>query len=226
MPEDLVANVKGWARLMPDFRIQRWDESNFDVGAHPWTARMHAAGRYAFASDFARLQVLHEHGGVYLDADMVLKKCFAPLLDGQCIWSFEFDSFLASCFIAAVPGHALIGKLLAMYDALEAPVVNNALVTEYFLGNFPEFRLNNKDQRIGGGIRVLPKEYLVIPSFDSRKNYAVHMAKNQWKEKGGGVRPGMVLRAVLGDVFFYKLLNIWMNAQSTYPAMDRARRRG
>lgn len=225
MPDRMVADIAGWKRVMPDYRIIRWDETNIDLEAHPFTARMHRQGLFAFASDLIRLDVLHRHGGVYLDTDMEVKKPFDPFLNEQCLWSFEYDSFLATCIIGAVPGHPFIKELMAVYDTLEEPRVNNAIVTEYFLDHFLDFRLNNKDQRLANGVRVVPKEYFVLPSFDPRKNFAQHQARNQWKTGRRKLRFGPLLRALLGEVLFYKLLNIKMNLSSDYQARDRARHR-
>jgi hypothetical protein len=224
-PASMEAVIAGWKRLMPHYRIIEWNESNVDLTAHPWMKRMHDEGRYAFASDYARFMILWEHGGVYLDTDVVMKKSIEPFLQERCLWAFELDSFLSTCIIATVPRHPLIRALLDEYDRLDKPVVNNAIVTEYFLRNYPEFRLNNKDQRVGDDVRILPKEYFVVPSFSKQKNYAVHSANNQWKPERGRWRMGRILRPLIGEVLFYKLVNLRMTLTSVYPAMDRARRR-
>jgi mannosyltransferase OCH1-like enzyme len=154
---EMEAVIDGWRKLMPECEVIEWNESNFDVGMHPWMKRMHEERRYAFASDYARFHVLKEYGGVYLDTDVVMKKSLAPFFDERCFFAFEYDSFLSTCIIAAEPGHPLIAALLAGYDNVEGPVINNIIVTDYFLHHYPEFRLNNRDQRMGDGVRVLPK---------------------------------------------------------------------
>lgn len=223
-PDWMEAVIANWRRLMPGFEVVEWNEQNLDISAHPWMARMYAERRFAFASDYARVMVLHRHGGVYLDTDVFMNKSIEPLLTHRCMWSFEFDAFLSTCFIASAPGHPLLKALMTEYDRLEGPVVNNALVTEYFLRHFPEFHLNNRAQTVGDDIHILPKEHLVIPTYHRERNFAVHDANNQWKQKGR-IRPGRILRKVLGDVLFYRLLNIYMNYSSIYPVLDRERGR-
>ncbi len=210
---------------MPGYEVVEWNESNIDLGSHPWMDRMHREGKFAFASDYARLQVLQAHGGVYLDTDVHMKKSFAPFMGESCLWSFEFDSFLSTAFIATTPGHPLIADLLSIYDTLSEGVVNNDLVTRHFLKRFPEFQLNNKDQRIGADVRVVPKEYFIVPSFDKKKNFSVHAANNHWKRPGRRVPVAGIVRALIGDVLFYKLVNLRMSWRSEYIALDRARHR-
>lgn len=220
----MEAVIAGWHRLMPGFEVIEWNESNFDVGQHPWLKRMHAQGRYAFASDFARLRILRDHGGVYLDTDVVMKRSIAPFFKERCFWGFEYDSFLSTCIIGSVPGHPLIADMLRMYDTLEEPVVNNTLVTQYFLDHFPDFHLDNREQVVAGDVRVFPKENFVIPSWDRRRNFSVHTADNHWKEgrRGGSILARMV-RGAIGEVLFFKLLNVYMNSRSDFQAKDRAR---
>ncbi len=54
----------------------KWDEANFDVNFCRRSRQAYEAGKYAFVADIARLKVLYEQGGIYLDTDVELT---APL---------------------------------------------------------------------------------------------------------------------------------------------------
>lgn len=220
-----METVQEWSRLMPDHEVVRWDETNLDIDSHPYMQRMYRAGKYAFASDYARLLILQEHGGIYLDTDVRMKKSLASFRSEQCFWSFEFDHFISTAVIGSCPGHPFIKLLLREYDHLEESVINNVLVTQAFIREFSEFRLNNKEQVVGGNIRIFPKEFMVIPSFRKIHNYSVHLAKNHWKPGTRKLPLGAIGRALLGDVIFYKILNIKMGWSSDFPAMEKARRK-
>ena len=56
--------------MCPDYEIIRWDESNFDVGQHPFVREAYKAKVWAFVSDYARLKVVYDNGGIYLDTDV------------------------------------------------------------------------------------------------------------------------------------------------------------
>lgn len=225
LPAKAKSLIDGWKRVMPDHDVLEWNESNFDVRSHPWMARMYAEGRFAFASDYLRLKVLQEHGGLYLDTDMEVKKHLGPLLDARCLFSFEMDSFLATCIMACEPGHPVMADLLRKYDELSGVVVSNSLVTEHFLETYPDFHVDNREKVLGEGVRILPKEFCVVPTFTGKRNYAVHHAENQWKP-GQRLRLGRVLRGVIGGALFYKLVNARMNMNSAYRRMDKARGKG
>ena len=58
--------IESWKRFFPDYRIVRWDESNFDVNCCKYVAQAYSAGKWAFVSDYARFAILYEQGGLYL----------------------------------------------------------------------------------------------------------------------------------------------------------------
>lgn len=223
-PPAMQERIATWRRLMPTHKIIEWNENTLDIDSHPFMKRMLDTKQYAYASDVARLLVLRDHGGLYLDTDVQMKKSLAPFFDRRTLWSFEFDHFISTAIMGSVAGHPLLHALLAHYDGLVEPVVNNVLVTNHFIETFPKFRLNNKEQIIGGDIRILPKEYFILPSFSSDKNFSVHLADGQWRRKDGSFGIGTVARKILGDVLFFKLYNLQMGWRSDFPAMEKARR--
>ena len=75
LPELAQRCVASWRQRMPRCEVRRWDEDNFDVHAVPYTAEAYRLGLYAYVSDYARLWILHHHGGI--EAPRVQRVCFA-----------------------------------------------------------------------------------------------------------------------------------------------------
>lgn len=88
MPRSQKDCIKEWKRLMPNYTIMRWDESNFDPELCLYTSVAYKQKKYAFVSDVCRLQALSRLGGIYLDTDVEL---FQPL-----------DTFLNCNFFSGV----------------------------------------------------------------------------------------------------------------------------
>ncbi len=84
LPENIQKWVASWKRQCPDYEIRRWDENSFDVMAHPFTKAAYEAKAWAFVSDYARLKILYENGGIYLDTDVELLRPLDELLDAPC----------------------------------------------------------------------------------------------------------------------------------------------
>lgn len=55
--------LSSWKSAMPDWKIMRWDENNFDVAAAPLYVRQaYEARKFAFVSDYVRLWALEQYG--------------------------------------------------------------------------------------------------------------------------------------------------------------------
>lgn len=207
-PGHVSETVESWKRALPGYEIIEWNEGNLDITLHPWMEKMHRAGKYAFASDWARLHVLKEHGGIYLDTDVEIKKPLDPFLSHRMFWGFEYDCYIATCIIGSEPGHPLLDLLLAEYDGRDDAPINNAIVTRFFLRHFPAFRLTNADQVLDDDIHIHGKEYFSVPSSDRTKNFSRHHGSNLWKDGGSNASPVKRLaRRLLGEVSYYRLVN-------------------
>ena len=81
MPKSQRDCIKGWKRLMPDYQIMRWDESNFDYNRYTASKFAYQVKKYALVSDVCRYNVLAEYGGIYLDTDVEVFHRFDCFLD-------------------------------------------------------------------------------------------------------------------------------------------------
>ena len=84
LPPDARRCIASWKKHCPDYEIRQWNETNFDISAHPFMRAAWEAKAWAFVSDYARLQVVYTHGGIYLDTDVELKQSLDGLLAHSC----------------------------------------------------------------------------------------------------------------------------------------------
>lgn len=118
LPADVKACIESWKKVCPDYRICRWDETNFDVNAHPFMKAAYEAKAWAFVSDYARLQVVYTHGGVYLDTDVELLKPLDDFLSHSCYLAVQqADAQVATGLgFGAEAGNPVIASMLRSYD--------------------------------------------------------------------------------------------------------------
>lgn len=182
-PELIVKCIESW-KLLDGYSIREWNEETFDVSDHPFTRSMYARGKYAFVSDFVRLKVLYEFGGIYLDTDVEIKKKFEDVfLSHGMFIPFQYDCALSTAIIGAEMGNGCVGNLLRLYDEWsDDNGPNNSAYTRYFLDNFSTFRLDNTFQIVGDDIAVYPKEFFDCPTSDPAMGYSVHHAMGSWRE--------------------------------------------
>lgn len=90
IPAYLQNCIDTWKKVMPDYEIKRWDETNFDVSRVPYVKDAYEKKKYAFVSDYARIYVLYNEGGIYLDTDVVVKRRFDPFLVHKIVTGIEW----------------------------------------------------------------------------------------------------------------------------------------
>ena len=88
-PDSYQRCVDSWYRKLDGYEIIEWNMDNYNYHKHPFLERAIELGAWAFAADYARLDVLYEQGGIYLDMDVEVFKSFDNLLANDAILSFS-----------------------------------------------------------------------------------------------------------------------------------------
>jgi len=115
--------IKSWHRIMPDYEIKEWNESNFDIHCNLFVKQAYEEKKWAFVADYCRFHAVYNHGGIYMDTDVELFKPLDIFLTNSCFAGTElresspgefFISVDASMF-GAVKGHWYINECLNFY---------------------------------------------------------------------------------------------------------------
>ena len=75
--------IKSWKRKCPDYEIIEWNESNYDVTKIPFMKEAYDAKKWGFVPDYARLDIIYNNGGIYLDTDVEIVKSLDDLLSDR-----------------------------------------------------------------------------------------------------------------------------------------------
>jgi hypothetical protein len=123
-PDPLPAEHRGWIqswkRHHPSWELRLWTEQ--DLPADPIRPeildRLRAPVERA---DILRLEILHRHGGVYVDTDV---ECLRPiddvLGDSRFVVACLKPGQVTNTFIASIPGHPLLARALAEARPMES----------------------------------------------------------------------------------------------------------
>ena len=118
-PELAIKCIKSWKKYCPDFEIIEWNESNFDVNANQYCRDAYKEKKWAFVTDYARLAILHEHGGVYFDTDVQIVRSIAPLLEHPAFMGIEYvpdcKKVNTGLGLGCEPGNPLIKEIMDDY---------------------------------------------------------------------------------------------------------------
>lgn len=83
--------LESWKKYCPDYEIKRWDESNLPIEQYSFMKEAYEAKAWAFVPDMARLLIVYQNGGIYLDTDVEVIKSLDPLLNEQAFFGIEKD---------------------------------------------------------------------------------------------------------------------------------------
>ena len=81
--------IASWKKFCPDFEIIEWNEDNYDVTSTPYTRYCYENKKWAYLSDYVRLDVVHSHGGVYFDTDVEVIASIDDFFNSKAFFAFE-----------------------------------------------------------------------------------------------------------------------------------------
>lgn len=220
MNPEAQACIEGWKERLPDYHFIEWNETNFQTERFPYARTASEAGKYAFVSDVARIWALYTCGGVYLDTDVEVCRDFSHCLEeDRAVFGFEYGNRLMTAFMAAVPGHPLIGEMLDYYEKIPfrpdedlEKQANTILLTR--LAKERGLVCDNSSQELTDGIRIWPEEYFSAYRLRSEQaartenTYTIHHYSASWMPASVRVRKKVkhMIRACLGQDMLDKIL--------------------
>ena len=117
---DIKRCMKTWEGKVDGYEVIEWNESNFDINAHPFCKAAYEAKKWAYVSDYIRAYVLYNEGGIYLDTDIILLDNFDKFLGNRAFVGFENDTHPFTAAFGAEKHHPLLKKMLDYYDNLDS----------------------------------------------------------------------------------------------------------
>ncbi len=206
--------IASWHKYCPDYEIIEWNEDNFDIQANAYTFMCYNEKRYAFLSDYVRLLVIKEHGGVYFDTDVELLKNIDEFLKNDAFFGFETKEYVNTGIgFGSVKNGEAISAMVKEYDFLldgesgtvGCPLLNTKALLKAGLV------LNGEKQCVEDAV-VYPSEYFnPYESTTGRLNktqntVSIHWYSAAWMTKSQRLKSKITkpLHRLFGVNFFSK----------------------
>ena len=120
IPDHLKRYMESWNRICDDYEIKRWDESNYDISKNEYMRQAYISKKWGFVPDYARLDIIYQNGGIYLDTDVEVTKKFDDLLKDESFMGFNDNSDVAlGLGFGAVKGNKIIKYMMEEYDIVK-----------------------------------------------------------------------------------------------------------
>lgn len=195
MPLNVLKCIESWSTFCPNYTLKLWNEENFDVNQNEYVRGAYQCGKWAFVSDYARLKIIYEFGGIYLDTDVELIRSLDPLCCYDAYMGFQNDGLVATGLgFGASAGHPVIGEMMEEYETLSfikedgtmdlTPCPNRNTECLKRIGLVPNGQMQNIC-----GVQILPAEYLSPMNYRTGKThigshtYSIHHYYASWLEE-------------------------------------------
>jgi len=204
-PEEVKKCIESWKKFMPDYKIIRWDENNYDINRCQYMKDAYKEKKWAFVSDYARLDIIYQEGGIYLDTDVEVLKPFDNLLEEKMFCGFESRdpiNFKKNVSIeysvnlglgyGAEKGHPLLKEMIDLYKNLKFYNKDGSLnliaCPHYQTMVLAKHGLiaNNKTQRLHNVIVYSPEYFCPQSNITEKmmysldKSYSIHHFAVTW----------------------------------------------
>lgn len=177
--------INSWYRSLPDYEIIEWNEKNLPIESlrrnNKFFDQCFKLKLWAFVSDYLRLYILYNQGGIYLDTDVEVIKTFTPLLKNKVFMGYEENNFICTAVIGAEPKNNTIKRLFDFYttEIWNVDFINNPVIFKYLLEHDSESMIDCK---------LYPKSFFspYIPSkkyeetVENKQSYSIHWFSSNW----------------------------------------------
>ena len=192
MPELYLRCLESWKKYAPDYEIKIWNMDTYKPDGCLFFEQAIEHKNWAFASDYARADLLYRYGGIYMDLDVEMLRPIDDLLYNDAYMSFEsLDRIECGSGMGSKPGHPIIKEICESYekrpylkedgtwDNSTCPVRYTQVIEKHGLKKDGGFQFVED-------ITVYPFEVLTGKSFDtgiiysSDLSYTVHHHNGSW----------------------------------------------
>ena len=186
--------IRSWHKYCRGYQFIEWNEDNFPVDQYPYAKFCLEQKRYAFLSDFVRLVVVYENGGIYFDTDVELIRPLDHLLENDAFFGFETEEYVNTGLgFGAAKGNLLLKEMIddyahsfelakENYQFITCPKLNTRIFLNHGLVQ------NGEMQNIAGAL-ILPVDY--INPYDDQtgrlnkteNTVSIHWYAKSWMSK-------------------------------------------
>ena len=208
LPDDAQKCINSWRKYCPNYEIIQWNEDNYDITKNQYMKDAYNAKKWAFVSDYARVDIIYQHGGIYMDTDVELIKPLDNFLEHGLFAGWENrDAMMDKMNIdyensvnfglgyGAIKNHPILKDILDLYETLSfynpdgtmnllaCPVYQTNILKKYGLNDSKRTYQTFHDISIYPETYFSPKSQLTGEIILSSKTVSIHHFSMSWQDK-------------------------------------------
>lgn len=187
--------IDTWEKICPEYEIIEWNADTYDCKKNRFVEQAYEKKKWAFVSDYARLDVLYQYGGIYLDMDVELVRPMDALLQFNSFFGFNMlNNIDLGAGFGSIKGNPFLKELMELYrnkdfcDKDGTPMIWEYVQPEYIRSVFQKkgVRMDGSMQLIDGML-ILPRSYqspkdsfLLEQYVRTEDTISVHHYNSEW----------------------------------------------
>lgn len=185
--------IDSWHKYCPDYEIKEWNSNNYDVTKNAYMFEAYKQKKWAYATDYARLDVVYNYGGFYFDLDLEIIRNIDELLSADFVAGFGPLRDIELAAFGAKKNCKLVGNMLDRYSDRIFDG-NNLALTEVqpifmdYLLKENGFVIDGKFQKINNNVlyprySFSPRNWFTGEIMDLSKSFGIHHCAGNWISK-------------------------------------------
>lgn len=194
LDENVQRCIQSWREYLPEYEIVEWNEDSYDVNANRYIREAYSMKKWAFVSDYARLDILYRYGGLYFDTDVELIRPIYDIIEAGPFVGCqkrEVQEVNPGLGMGVIPGMSIVKEFLDYYS--ECCFINpNGTLNQKTIVDVVSGVLKRKgfvsDETIQeiAGLYIYPHEYFCPMNCDDKtlnitdKTRSIHFFDGSW----------------------------------------------
>lgn len=185
--------IQSWKTKCPDYEIIEWNETNYNVHKVRYMSEAYKCGKWAFVADYARLDILYDYGGIYLDTDVEILQNLDILLREKGFIAYgQWPAVNSGAGIGSAKNHPLIAEMRDIPRATQS-FINKDGTLNLVQNGYYESKVLRKygfkqdfTMQYVGDFLVLAPEYMATASvlgkdvFLTENSLSLHHCDGSW----------------------------------------------
>lgn len=194
-PDSVKRCIESWKKYASDYEIIEWNESNFNFNnCNDYVKEAIREKKWAFVTDYMRLYILYNEGGVYLDTDVELVKNIDSFLLNKSFLCMESLNTICTACIGSIKKQMWIKELIELYNGRKfidkdgridltpnSIYIYDFLMKRYNLTNVNSVQVLDCNLVVYTSDYFSPKNYSTMKMEITNNTYAIHHYGGIWK---------------------------------------------
>ena len=118
LPDEYEKCLDSWRKYCPDYEIKIWNQQTYDCTKNKFVRDAIKARKWAFAADVARIDVLYDYGGIYMDLDIEIYRPLDDMLYHKGVFCHS-GNYIDMPVFSSARDNSILKELKKIYENLE-----------------------------------------------------------------------------------------------------------